>query len=164
MMIRPMCFDIEPPVTLPADTGPQSDPAACWNALLCEFHRYQTFSSLATIFTKEKWAIRAVYDDVVPEGISRDDVAHVARLARLDLTDEELDRFAGQLAAVLDHAGDVASLDTAGVEPTAHPLPLANVLRDDEVAPSLDRDEVLAQAPEAEDDRFRVPRILTEGA
>ena len=95
-------------------------------------------------------------------GISRDDVVHVARLARLDLTDEEVDRFTGQLAAVLEHAADVASLDTAGVPPTAHPLPLVNVMRDDVPGPSLDRDEVLAQAPAAEDGRFRVPRILGE--
>lgn len=95
-------------------------------------------------------------------GISREDVVHVARLARLDLTDDELDRFTGQLAAVLDHAADVASLDTTGVPPTAHPLPLANVLRDDLPGPSLDREEVLAQAPAAEDGRFRVPRILGE--
>ncbi len=93
-------------------------------------------------------------------GISRDDVVHVARLARLDLTEEELDRFAGQLAAVLEHAADVAALDTSGVPPTAHPLALENVLRDDAVGPSLDRHEVLAMAPEAEDGRFRVPRIL----
>jgi aspartyl-tRNA(Asn)/glutamyl-tRNA(Gln) amidotransferase subunit C len=86
----------------------------------------------------------------------------VARLARLDLTDEELDRFAGQLAAVLEHAADLAALDTAGVAPTAHPYPLANVVRDDVVGPSLDRDEVLAMAPAAEDGRFRVPRILGE--
>ena len=96
------------------------------------------------------------------EPISRADVAHVARLARLDLTDEELERFTGQLAAVLEHAADVASLDTAGVPPTAHPLPLQNVLRADAPVPSLDRDEVLAMAPEAEDGRFRVPRILSE--
>ncbi len=95
-------------------------------------------------------------------GISRDDVVHVARLARLDLTDEELDRFTGQLAAVLEHAADVAALDTSGVPPTAHPLPLVNVLRDDVPGPSLDREEVLAQAPAAEDGRFRVPRILGE--
>ncbi len=94
--------------------------------------------------------------------ISRDDVAHVARLARLDLTEEELDRFTGQLAAVLEHAADVASLDTAGVPPTAHPLMLANVLRDDVPVPSLDRDEVLAMAPAAEEGRFRVPKILGE--
>ena len=95
-------------------------------------------------------------------GISRDQVVHVARLARLDLSDEEIDRFTGQLAAVLEHAADVASLDTAGVPPTAHPLPLQNVLRDDEPGPSLDREEVLSQAPAAEDGRFRVPRILGE--
>ncbi len=94
--------------------------------------------------------------------ISRADVAHVARLARLDLTAEELDRFTGQLAAVLDHAEDVASLDTAGVPPTGHPLELVNVLRDDIPRPSLDRDEVLAMAPAAEDGRFRVPKILGE--
>jgi aspartyl-tRNA(Asn)/glutamyl-tRNA(Gln) amidotransferase subunit C len=92
--------------------------------------------------------------------ISRDDVAHVARLARLDLTDDELERFTGQLGAVLEHAADIAALDIADVPPTAHPLPLVNVLRTDVATPSLDRDEVLAQAPAAEDGRFRVPRIL----
>ena len=94
--------------------------------------------------------------------ISREDVAHVARLARLDVTENELDRFAEQLGAVLEHAADLAALDTVGVPPTAHPYPLANVLRDDVVAESLDRDEVLAMAPAAEDGRFRVPRILGE--
>lgn len=95
-----------------------------------------------------------------PERITRADVSHVARLARLDLTDEELDRFTGQLGDVLDHAAGVAALDTTGVEPTAHPLPLVNVLRPDEPRPGLDRAEVLAMAPVAEDNRFRVPRIL----
>ena len=94
--------------------------------------------------------------------ITREDVAHVADLARLTLSDEELDRFTDQLAAVLDHARDVEALDTAGVPPTAHPLPLRNVLRDDEVRPSLDRDEVLAAAPATEDGRFRVPPVLGE--
>lgn len=94
--------------------------------------------------------------------ISADDVAHVARLARLALTPDELERFTEQLGAVLEHAQDVEALDTAGVPPTAHPLPLANVLRDDVVRPSLDRTEVLAQAPDVEADRFRVPRILGE--
>ena len=98
----------------------------------------------------------------MPGRISRHDVAHVARLARLDLTDDELEQFTDQLGAVLEHARDVEALDTAGVEPTAHPLPLRNVLRADCVRPSLDRDEVLAQAPAAEADRFRVPRILGE--
>ena len=87
-------------------------------------------------------------------------MAHVARLARLDLTEEELARFASQLTAVLEHAADVAALDTAGVPPTAHPVPLTNVLRDDVPRAGLDRDEVLAQAPAAEDHRFRVPRVL----
>jgi aspartyl-tRNA(Asn)/glutamyl-tRNA(Gln) amidotransferase subunit C len=94
--------------------------------------------------------------------LSREDVAHVAGLARLAVTDEELDRFTEQLAAVLDHAADVAALDVADVPPTAHPVPLVNVLRDDVVTPSLDRDEVLAQAPAAENGLFRVPRILGE--
>ncbi len=98
----------------------------------------------------------------MPRTITTDDVAHVARLARLRLSAEELGRFTLQLAAVLDHARDVESLDTTGVDPTAHPLPLVNVLRDDEVRQSLDRAEVLAAAPEVEDHRFRVPRILGE--
>lgn len=96
------------------------------------------------------------------ERISRADVAHVAQLARLSLTDDELDLFTGQLAAVLDHARDVEALDLADVEPTAHPYPLVNIFRDDEVRPCLDRDEVLAQAPAVEDGRFRVPPILGE--
>ena len=94
--------------------------------------------------------------------ITTEDVAHVARLARLELTEEELEQFTGQLAKVLDHARDVEALDTAGVPPTAHPLPLSNVLRDDTVEPSLDRDEVLAAAPSVEAKQFRVPRILGE--
>lgn len=98
----------------------------------------------------------------MPERLTPADVAHVAKLARLDVTEEEVDLFAEQLAAVLDHAADVAALDTAGVPPTAHPLPLENVLRSDEPRPSLDRDEVLAMAPDAEGGRFKVPRILGE--
>jgi len=94
--------------------------------------------------------------------LTRDDVAKVAELARLVLTDAELDTYTDQLGAVLDHAADVAALDLADVPPTAHPLPLVNVLRDDVVAPCLDRDEVLAQAPAVEDGRFRVPAILGE--
>jgi aspartyl-tRNA(Asn)/glutamyl-tRNA(Gln) amidotransferase subunit C len=94
--------------------------------------------------------------------LTREDVVYVARLARIELSDEELDRFAGQLATVLGHAAQIAALDTEGVEPTAHPLPLRNVTRPDEPCPSLDRDEVLAQAPAVESGRFRVPRILAE--
>jgi aspartyl-tRNA(Asn)/glutamyl-tRNA(Gln) amidotransferase subunit C len=94
--------------------------------------------------------------------ISRDDVAHVARLARLRLSDAELELFTGQLAAVLAHAADVEALDVSGVEPTAHPFPLTNVMRPDEPRPTLPRDEVLAVAPAVEDGQFRVPAILGE--
>ncbi|HZU73072.1 MAG TPA: Asp-tRNA(Asn)/Glu-tRNA(Gln) amidotransferase subunit GatC [Acidimicrobiales bacterium] len=94
--------------------------------------------------------------------ISRPDVVHVAHLARLELSDEEIDLFTGQLAAVLEHAADIAALDTDGVPPTSHPLPVRNVLREDVVVAGLQRDEVLAQAPAPEDNRFRVPRILGE--
>ena len=97
-----------------------------------------------------------------PERLSRADVAHVAALARLALTEEELDLFTGQLAEVLEHAADVASIDLTGVEPTAHPIAVSNVLRTDEPQPCLDRDEVLGQAPSVEDYRFKVPRILGE--
>ena len=97
----------------------------------------------------------------MPE-ITRDDVAHVAKLARLAVSDEELDLFTEQLAAVLDHARDVESLDVGDVPPTAHPLPLKNVLRPDVPLPSLDRAEVLAVAPAVEDDRFAVPPVLGE--
>jgi aspartyl-tRNA(Asn)/glutamyl-tRNA(Gln) amidotransferase subunit C len=94
--------------------------------------------------------------------ISRSDVEHVATLARLALTDVEIEQLTGELGAILDHAAQVSALDTADVPPTAHPLPLVNVFRPDEVQPGLDRDEVLAEAPAAEDDQFRVPRILGE--
>jgi aspartyl-tRNA(Asn)/glutamyl-tRNA(Gln) amidotransferase subunit C len=94
--------------------------------------------------------------------ITRDDVAHVARLARLQLTDDELDLFTGQLANVLDHARDVEALDVADVPPTAHPYPLSNVLRPDEERPCLDQDAALAAAPAAEAGRFRVPPVLGE--
>ncbi len=92
--------------------------------------------------------------------LTRDDAAYVARLARIDLEEHELDTFAVQLAAVLDHAAQVAAIDTSEVEPTAHPLPLVNVLRSDEPQACLDRDEVLAQAPSSESGRFKVPRVL----
>jgi aspartyl-tRNA(Asn)/glutamyl-tRNA(Gln) amidotransferase subunit C len=98
----------------------------------------------------------------VAQPISEKDVAHVARLARLALTGEELERYTTQLAGVLEHAADIESLDIQGVPPTAHPFPLTNVLRDDVPCPGLDRDEVLSQAPDAQGYRFRIPRILGE--
>jgi aspartyl-tRNA(Asn)/glutamyl-tRNA(Gln) amidotransferase subunit C len=94
--------------------------------------------------------------------ITREEVAHVARLARLDLSDAEVDTFTDQLGKVLDHAADVEALDVADVPPTAHPYPLVNVLRSDEPAPTLARDEVLAVAPLAENGQFRVPPVLGE--
>ena len=84
----------------------------------------------------------------------------MAGLARLKLTDDELDRFTGQLAGVLEHAADIAELDLDDVPPTSHPLGLRNVFRSDVRRPTLDRDEVLASAPSVEDGRFRVPPTL----
>jgi aspartyl-tRNA(Asn)/glutamyl-tRNA(Gln) amidotransferase subunit C len=95
--------------------------------------------------------------------ITPEDVLHVANLARLALTEGEVEEFTVQLGAILDHAAQVEALDTEGVPPTAHPLPLVNVLRADIPRPGVDRDEILAAAPEAEQHRFRVPRILGEG-
>jgi aspartyl-tRNA(Asn)/glutamyl-tRNA(Gln) amidotransferase subunit C len=94
--------------------------------------------------------------------ISRDEVAYVASLARLSLSDDELTTFTDQLCVVLETAAALNSLDLSDVEPMAHPYPLANVVRPDVVTPSLDRAEVLAQAPDAHDGRFRVPPALGE--
>jgi aspartyl-tRNA(Asn)/glutamyl-tRNA(Gln) amidotransferase subunit C len=99
---------------------------------------------------------------VAGSGLSREDVVHVARLARLALTDDEVELFTAQLRTVLDHADDVAALDLSHLPPSSHPIALENVLRPDEPQPSLDREEVLAQAPAVEDHRFRVPRIQGE--
>ena len=94
--------------------------------------------------------------------LTRDEVAHLAHLARLAVTDEELDLFAGQLGAVLDAVAQVGKADVADVAPTTHAVPMTNVFREDVARPSLPRDVVLAGAPAAEDGRIRVPRILGE--
>lgn len=94
--------------------------------------------------------------------LSSQEVRHVAGLARLALSDEEVERFRTQLSVVLGHVETIQALSTKDVAPTAHALALANVLRDDVVGDSLDRDEVLAAAPDVEAGRFRVPRILGE--
>jgi len=94
--------------------------------------------------------------------ISPEQVRHVARLARLALDEDEVGRMAEQLSAILEHVEDVRRLDTADVPPTAHPLPVENVLRPDLEVPCLDRSTVLAQAPATEDDLFRVPPIMGE--
>ena len=94
--------------------------------------------------------------------ISRADVQHVARLARLALTDEELDRFQAQLSSILEEAEKIERLPTEGVPATAHPLPRVNVWRDDVVGPCLSREEALSTAPAVEQGRFMVPRIIEE--
>ncbi len=88
------------------------------------------------------------------------DIAYVARLARIELSGEELDHYGSQLEGILEHAALVQQLPTDGVEPTSHPLPMVNSFRPDRVKPSLDRDTALSQAPEAEDGYFRVPPTL----
>jgi aspartyl-tRNA(Asn)/glutamyl-tRNA(Gln) amidotransferase subunit C len=94
--------------------------------------------------------------------ITRAEVAHLARLSRLALDDEELDRLAGQLDVILGAVARVGEVAGEDVPPTSHSVPLTNVFRPDEVRPSLDRAAVLAVAPAAEQGRFRVPRILDE--
>jgi aspartyl-tRNA(Asn)/glutamyl-tRNA(Gln) amidotransferase subunit C len=94
--------------------------------------------------------------------LTRDEVAHLARLARLDVTDDELDMFAGQLDVILGSIARIGEVAAADIEPTSHAVPLQNVLRPDVVAPCLDREAVLAGAPSVEDNRFRVPQILGE--
>ena len=89
--------------------------------------------------------------------ISRDEVLHVARLARLALSDDEADRLGAQLNAILEAVGKVSELDLADVEPTAHPLELVNVWADDDPEPSLAVDDALANAPDREAGFFRVP-------
>ena len=92
------------------------------------------------------------------------DVDHVARLARLALTPEERERFRRQLGLILEHAEKVGEVAAQDVAPTSHPIPRANVFRPDEPAPSLSHEEALAGAPEVEDGRFKVPRIIEEEA
>jgi aspartyl-tRNA(Asn)/glutamyl-tRNA(Gln) amidotransferase subunit C len=94
--------------------------------------------------------------------ISRADVAHLASLARISMTDDELDVLAGQLDVILGAVSRVQEVAAADIPPTSHPLPLTNVFRDDVPAPSLAPEEALAAAPIAEEQRFRVPRILDE--
>jgi aspartyl-tRNA(Asn)/glutamyl-tRNA(Gln) amidotransferase subunit C len=94
--------------------------------------------------------------------ISRAEVAHLARLARLALSDDELDRFAGQLDVILQSVARVGEVAAEDIPPTSHSVPLTNVLREDVVVPCLTPEEALAGAPDAYEGRFRVPRILDE--
>jgi aspartyl-tRNA(Asn)/glutamyl-tRNA(Gln) amidotransferase subunit C len=94
--------------------------------------------------------------------ITRDEVAHLARLSRLALSDDELERFAGQLDVIISAVARVQEVAAAGIPPMTHAAELSNVFREDIVVPPLGADVALAQAPAAELGRFRVPRILTE--
>jgi aspartyl-tRNA(Asn)/glutamyl-tRNA(Gln) amidotransferase subunit C len=96
--------------------------------------------------------------------IERSDVARLAALARIDVTDAELDRLSGQLSAIVEAVAQVAQVVGDDVPATSHPIPMANVFRPDEVRPSLTQVEALSGAPAAEDGRFRVPQILGEEA
>ena len=96
--------------------------------------------------------------------ITRAEVSHLARLARLALTDDELERFAGQLDVILASVATVGEVAADDIPPTSHSVPLTNVFRPDVVRPSLSADEALSQAPAAEESRFRVPRMLDEEA
>jgi aspartyl-tRNA(Asn)/glutamyl-tRNA(Gln) amidotransferase subunit C len=98
----------------------------------------------------------------VASPLRREDVAKVAKLARLSLSDAELDMFTEQLGQILEHAKDIAALQLNDVVPTAHPFGLINVVREDVIELSLPREELLAMAPDAEDGRFAVPRIMGE--
>jgi aspartyl-tRNA(Asn)/glutamyl-tRNA(Gln) amidotransferase subunit C len=94
--------------------------------------------------------------------ITRDEVAHLAYLARLALEDSELDHFAAQLDVIISAVARVQEVTAEGIPPTSHAVPLTNVFRPDEVVPCLSPEAALAAAPAVEDQRFRVPRILAE--
>jgi aspartyl-tRNA(Asn)/glutamyl-tRNA(Gln) amidotransferase subunit C len=94
--------------------------------------------------------------------ISREEVAHLARLSRLAVTEEELDKFAGQLDVILQSVARIGDVAADDIPPTSHSVPLTNVYRDDVVTPCLTQDAVLAGAPDTAEGRFRVPRILSE--
>lgn len=94
--------------------------------------------------------------------ITRDDVEHVARLARLELSDAELERMREQLNAILGYIDKLRELDVTNVEPTSHAVPLVNVMREDEVVPCLPQDQMLANAPDRVGELFRVPRIIED--
>jgi aspartyl-tRNA(Asn)/glutamyl-tRNA(Gln) amidotransferase subunit C len=94
--------------------------------------------------------------------LTRDEVAHLAMLARIDLSDAELDRMSGELAVILESVARVGQVAADDIPPTSHPLPLTNVMRADEVRPSLTPEQALSGAPAQEQQRFKVPQILGE--
>ena len=92
--------------------------------------------------------------------IGRDEARHIARLANLDFTDEEYARFTRQLNAILEHVAQLERLDTSTIEPTSHPVGVAQVLRPDRARPTLTQEEALANAPDSADGHFKVPRVI----
>jgi aspartyl-tRNA(Asn)/glutamyl-tRNA(Gln) amidotransferase subunit C len=94
--------------------------------------------------------------------ISREEVAHLARLSRLAVTEQELDRFAGQLDVILQSVARIGDVAADDIPPTSHSVPLTNIYRDDVVKPCLTQEEALSGAPDSAEGRFRVPRILDE--
>jgi len=96
--------------------------------------------------------------------IDQTQVRKVAKLSRLDLTEDEIEEFTGQLSAILEYVEKMNELDTAGVEPLAHCLPVSNVLREDSAKESLGTEKVLANAPQRDDQFFKVPKILDDGS
>ncbi|MCZ2402895.1 Asp-tRNA(Asn)/Glu-tRNA(Gln) amidotransferase subunit GatC [Paenarthrobacter sp. Z7-10] len=94
--------------------------------------------------------------------INRDDVAHLAQLAHIEMTDDELDRMAGELAVIVDSVKSISEVAGNDVPATSHPIPLSNVLREDVVGHVLTADQALSGAPDAQNGRFRVPAILEE--
>ena len=94
--------------------------------------------------------------------ISREEVAHLARLSRLAVTEQELDRFAGQLDVILQSVARIGDVAAEDIPPTSHSVPLTNIYRDDVVQPSLTQEQALSGAPDSAEGRFRVPRILDE--
>lgn len=104
----------------------------------------------------KKQVIRLAHDKI----ISKQDVEYVARLARLELTEAEKDKFTGQLEQILEHAAKIKEIDTTSVQPTSHVVPVKNVFREDKAGPTLTREEALSNAPAKEDGAFVVPKIV----
>ena len=106
--------------------------------------------------------VQGCWKDERMAAITRAEVEHLARLARLELTEEEADHYADQLSAIVDAVARVSEVAAEDIPPTSHPIPVSNVFREDIARRGVDRGEVAASAPAWEDDRFRVPRILGE--
>lgn len=96
--------------------------------------------------------------------ITRKDILHVARLARLQFSDEEIDRFTGHMSSMLDYVAQLQEVDVEGVEPTSHALPMKNVLRDDVIVPSMTPEEILANAPRQDNNCYKVPAVIPQGS